>query len=417
MRLLKQLQQAYFCLGMFLIPAPFFLLFGAAAGLGGRFLWPLLAALGMGVLILKVPGRFRLPLVVFSMGLCFCLALFFGQGSAERPWVWVCAVLSALAAALYPRFLGGILAGGGTPMLWTFGLLTAGAVWFLGAVMPLPEAARMMEQFTWIYAVYLGFALTLGSLKDAAGPGRFSSAPMLLKNLGAALGWTGLFLLLTHLPAAARILKTILQACRNGLIWVFSALARLFPGEGLGGGPAGGGGMMPLPEESQPTSPVWLFLEKILKIVCAALIALVLLGLIYLLGKALLRGAKALSARLRAYMNAVSAGYDDQVESLLDWGEIRRSMTQRREKKKKTQEERVPWERLSPRQQVRRSYQAYLRRHPDIPDSRTARQALADPRQADIYEAARYSTHDITPQQAQDFRKLREESSSRRMDQ
>ena len=175
--------------------------------------------------------------------------------------------------------------------------------------------------------------------------------------------------------------------------------------------------MMPLPEESQPTSPVWLFLEKILKIVCAVLIALVLLGLIYLLGKALLRGVKALSARLRAYMNAVSAGYNDQVESLLDWGEIRRSVQQRREKKKKTQEERIPWERLSPRQQVRRSYQAYLRRHPDIPDSRTARQALADPRQADIYEVARYSTHDITPQQAQDFRKLREESSSRRMDQ
>ena len=79
MRLLKRLQQAYFCLGMFLIPAPFFLLFGAAAGVGGRFLWPLLAALGMGVLILKVLGRFRLPLVVFSMGLCFCMALFFGR--------------------------------------------------------------------------------------------------------------------------------------------------------------------------------------------------------------------------------------------------------------------------------------------------------------------------------------------------
>ena len=400
MRLISRIQRVYFCLGLFLIPAPVFLLAGAAMGTGAAALVPLLAALLLSAGILRLKNRFRLPAVALSVVLCFFLALLTGKGAETGVQVYAAAALAALAAAIYPRFLGGILAGGSSPVLWYSGLVTAGVCWAAGRLMGLPQAGGMMSLFTWVYAVYLVFALMLESLREAAGAGRTPSGPMLLKNAGAALVWTGLFLLLTHLPAAARALRALWNAVRDGAAWLFSLLGGLFPdGQSAGGGGGGGGMMFPAVEE-QPPSPLWLFLEKVFRVVCVILLALAAAGLLYLLGKALLRMFRALAARFRAYMNAVNTGYDDQVESLLDWGEIRRGIRQRRQREKKTRPERVRWDRLTPRQQVRRSYQAYLRRHPEIPDSRTARQALPDSSHADIYDAARYSSRDITPQEA-----------------
>ena len=140
--------------------------------------------------------------------------------------------------------------------------------------------------------------------------------------------------------------------------------------------------------------------EKILGIVCLILAAAALLALLRLLVRALARCFRSLAARFRAWMNAVNADYDDHVESLLDWGEIRRDLALRRQERQRKRPEKVRWDQLSPRRQVRRSYQVYLTRHPEIPESSTARQTLADPRQADIYEAARYSSREITPEEA-----------------
>ena len=54
MHLLNRLQQVYFCLGLFLIPAPVFLLAGAAGGTGAVLLLPLLAALALSFGLLKL---------------------------------------------------------------------------------------------------------------------------------------------------------------------------------------------------------------------------------------------------------------------------------------------------------------------------------------------------------------------------
>jgi hypothetical protein len=107
-------------------------------------------------------------------------------------------------------------------------------------------------------------------------------------------------------------------------------------------------------------------------------------------------------------MDAVGESYEDQVESLLDWGEVKRAIHERRGTRRQVREERIPWDRLAPREQVRRSYRDYLSRHPEIGPQRTARQTLADPRQADIYEAARYSSREITPEEAQSVRSIGE---------
>ena len=132
---------------------------------------------------------------------------------------------------------------------------------------------------------------------------------------------------------------------------------------------------------------------------------LALLVLLVLLG---VRGMKKLLRILREWTGAVTDAHDDTVESLLDWGEVKRGIERRRAERRQVRKDRVPWERLTPREQVRRSYRSFLMRHPDIAPQRTARQALREGRQADIYEAARYSSREITPEEAQSVRSIGE---------
>ena len=98
------------------------------------------------------------------------------------------------------------------------------------------------------------------------------------------------------------------------------------------------------------------------------------------------------------------------MESLVDWGDVKAALRERQQKAKIRREERVPWERLTPRQRVRRSYQIFLRRHPDVPDYRTARQALARQKElAAIYEEARYSSAEISETAAESTRALQKQ--------
>ena len=128
--------------------------------------------------------------------------------------------------------------------------------------------------------------------------------------------------------------------------------------------------------------------------------------LLWLAGKAFLRAMRFLAAKLRAYMDAVNENYEDHVESLLDWGEVKRGIERRRAERRQVRKDRVPWERLTPREQVRRSYRGFLMRHPAIAPQCTARQSLRAGRQADIYEAARYSSREITPEEAREMKSL-----------
>ena len=406
MRPFSLLQRGYICLGLFLVPAPVFLLAGAASGTGPAAVLPLLAALLSTLVILRLKRGFRLPCILLSMALCLFLSLWLGRHSDAVAWVWFSAFLAALTAAIYPRFLSGILDGGSSPIFWYSGLGIIGTVWMAGTLMSLRSAVEMMHRFIWIYSVFMIYALTLESLKEGAGTGRSPSGPMLRKNLAISTVWTALFLLLTHLPAVSQALQNIWRVFTSAVAWLFSQLSRLFPVERGSGGYGGGGGSMSLGEEIQPPSPFWQLMERIFKVACVILIVLALILLLRAAGKAFLRGLRRLAARFRAYMNAVNASYEDHVESLLDWGEIRRGINRRRQQRQRNHAERIRWDQLSPRQQVRRTYQLFLKRHPEIPSSRTARQALQDPRKADIYDAARYSTREIMPEEAASIREI-----------
>ena len=390
-------------LGLLLLPAPVFLLVGTAAGIGWKLLLPQSLALLLGLGLRRLPKKLRFPAVLLSMALCAAAALWLlraGQGMTT--WAWTGAVLMALAAAIYPRQLAVMSGEGAFSGLWYTGLALNGAAWLLSALLELPDTAPLLGAHALLYGVYLAFALSFGSLREGVGQGRAPSRGMILKNMLAALVWALLFLLLTHLPQVAQAIRAALDALRRAIVWLIEWISRLrsAPVSGMGGGQPDLGALV-----GEAAEPSWFVqaLETVLRVAAAVLLLAAGFLLLRQLFRALRRGLKSLMAKLKAYMDTVSESYEDQVESLLDWGEVKRGLRVRRERRRLEREERIPWERLSPREQVRRSYRLYLQRHPEIPAQKTARQTLPG-RQADIYEAARYSSREITPEEAREAR-------------
>ncbi len=397
-----------YAIGLFLLPAPLFLLAGSACGVGWTLLLPLMAALVLGLLAGRLRPRFRLPCTMLGVVGCMALSFLLTRDAWDWGWKWAGAVLSGLAALRYPRDARRMLEGAATSSLWLIGLAVIVFVRFAGALNPLPEAGAMMDRFIWIYCIFLIFALNLDSLTQGIGLEKAPSRTMLFKNAAVSMGWAGLFLLVTHIPQVTQAFRACMNAAVRAFVWLTDLLTSLFstPADGVRSG--GNSGFFGLVGETQEPSWLMVALEKVLHVITAILFAAAVFLLLRLICRALVNAWKKLKKYLRAYMDAVSENYEDQVESLLDWGEVKREIRERRQKRQQSREERIPWERLDPRQQVRRSYRDFLIRHPDIPPQSTARRSLSDPRQAEVYEAARYSSREITPEEAQSVRNIRQ---------
>ena len=407
MRSTAVFRRCLYGLGLFLLPMPIFLLAGGAAGIGTALLLPLAAALLLGTVIRRLPVRFRLLCTGLSVAVCFVLAAYLGRNAEQSAWRWAGAAFSALAAALYARYVGPVLRGDGNTGLWYAGLALDAVCWLISAVMVLREVGTQLRLYTWVYCVFLIFALTLSWLEVGVGSGSDPSRAMVGKNMLAALVWSGLFLLLTHIPQIMNALRTGVNALKRAVIWLIGMLGQLLPSGTMGNGGSGGGSYGMLAGDTQEPSWWMVVLEKIFIVISLLLAAAALILFLRLVRKALLKALRILAARIREYMNAVNESYEDQVESLLDWGEVKRGFETRLDKQRQKRADRVPWDRLSPRDQVRRSYRVFLTRHPEVPDGNTARQTLSDPQQTDIYEAARYSSREITEEEARSVREFK----------
>lgn len=212
-------------------------------------------------------------------------------------------------------------------------------------------------------------------------------------------------MLLSLLVAAFNWLKeqtTRLFSFIASTLWaVFAAIARFFGGDqGSGGGMTGGDEAMDLSalSEGQEPSLFW----EIMTYVAYAVAAVLVVVLLYVAVRKLAVLFKKLWEQLGAWMgrvgHAVGEDYRDEQESLLDWGDVRRDMSEQvkkrlgmlfaREKK---------WEQMDAREQARYLVRTLYRRRRQPADDRTLREVLpdlnaADPQTlAEVYEAARYA--------------------------
>ena len=384
MRKRTLLQRGFSTLGMALWAAPAFALTGALP------LLPLGVLPAFGVSFL--PKKARMAGVAGAVALSALCGYLYGAG----PWAYGIAALCALTCAGHAL----LLSRPGNIGFWLAGIPLYLGARFLAALYLLPGTPALRALASGYFA-YLIVRLSLHSLLQGMGRGSRPSRQMTLRNLGAAGLLGAALLFFSHLPQVAAFLRLLWRGIQRALAWLSHLLRLPEMGGGMGGPD---GGALEFVQEQPAASPFWLLLEKIFKIIAIGLAVAAALYALWTLLRLLARALKKLLRWLRAYAGAVSEGYEDTVESLVDWGEVRRALRLRPRREKSPED--LPWERLTPRQRVRRGMRDYLRRHPEAEKSATARQLL-DAKKAALYEAARYSDQEITAEDAESMRELK----------
>ncbi len=178
----------------------------------------------------------------------------------------------------------------------------------------------------------------------------------------------------------------------------------------------GGGGNMADMFGAGEASQVWIFLEKIMFVIVGAAIAVV----IWLFGRRIWRIAydltRRLIARLKRLTAAVSEDYQDEQESLFDWGETTKELGEGvRERLSRLLKREKRYEQLDVRERMRYIVRTLYRRseHPQGLKSLTVHEAMrviktgeAQPQElAQLYDQARYAQQEMDRETVDRLRK------------
>ena len=369
-----------------LLPVPALALAGAAGLLPARrrtiglLLAVLIAAAGCALLFL--PAR---PLAMLLFLPCLLLMLLF---------------LPAMARPMHQE--------------WSASQLGIGVLVYIAAqfIKILPLFTGVAAALTWGFVVYLIACLFAFNRLVVMGTGSSAAKPLLRKNRRLLAAVCLLALLLANLNAVAAAIRAAVQWIITAVMRVLEWAAALFITEQTAGD-SGGASLGGLAEASEPS-----LFAQIMKIAMTVIGALIVAVLLWFLLKRLMRVLKSafhtIIERLQAYRQKISADYDDQSESLLDWEEMKETAAVRINRLKRRYLP-TPWEKLSPAQRVRRVYALLLRRQKEPDPARTARETLSSgilnlqpddaAALAALYDRARYSAHPISAQDADELRR------------
>ena len=399
---------------LWLAALPVFLL--AAAVLAPGALWPAALLPGAALLLTGgaalLPARRRVPALLLSILAIAagCAALFLPGNPAAMLLLLPCVLSMLLFMPAMARPAHGE---------WTLS--------FLGLGIGLHIVAQIVKGFTvftaaapavtWAFAAYLLACLFSfnRTVLMGTGAGAAAAKPMLSFNRGLLAVFCLLSLLLANIRPVGTAIRTAIRwsitAIAMAVYWITSLLA---PGGKQGTETAGSPGFMPGIEEAAEPS----LFSQILQYVLMGIALLALIVLLYFAGKHLYRllkkALRIAGERLRLYRKKITADYQDQSESLLNWGEIRKAAG-KRVIRFKNRYLPTAWEKLSPAQRVRRVYTLLTRRQPNPDPALTAKETLAGPvlklspadaaALAALYDKARYSDHPIADAEADALRK------------
>lgn len=370
-----------------------------AATLARWAIWPV-ACIAVAVLAGMLPGRRR------WIGGLVGLVLLAGAG-----WLWypreagyllpICCVLLywyVLRAAPMPPFAEWhssllILGLGLHPIC-----MVAGRLIQMENVLPIQRALFMV--FLPVYFLLVNHLSVLGgaSARDgSAPPWRIRAA-----NLRLAIGFSVVVLIVANIGVIRDAFYALGRWIAAAVAWLMDLLTPA-PAELTGAMPeAGSQEMMVLPPAE--TSVIWVILEKIATVVAIVAVAVFAFVLLRKLVQVLRKAARALYARIREAARQLGGDVQERTESILDWDEMRGAARERMARLRKRLTPPPRWQDLDNRARVRYTYAAWLRRHGQVKPAITAREALGPLEEgasmADIYERARYSSLEITEDEA-----------------
>ena len=139
----------------------------------------------------------------------------------------------------------------------------------------------------------------------------------------------------------------------------------------------------------------------ILNLITWAVILVLVAYLLYRIAKLLVRLLRLLVRRFQQYLSAFDTTYVDTYEDLPDDRTTRKGFLRRRGRRVLPLSD-------TPRDRIRFIYLKKLLRHPEWSASETAKDHLSAPA-AELYEKARYSTHEITDADSARFSSLAEQ--------
>ncbi|NLB38351.1 MAG: DUF4129 domain-containing protein [Clostridiales bacterium] len=369
------------------------------------------AAALLGALTMLVKGKWRIP---WALAAAVGLALAF-------PLAMIPGHLVTLGLMLYatprvpgeewpqPHWLGALVLGL-VVQIWAF-FQTQGDV--AGAT----ETARWLKI---AFAVFVGFFvinLNRVSLMDGITRHTREKPPrtVRVRNLWLSLLSLALLYIAASWQTLAAWVSRALSAAARFVGAVLAWISQWFRLADVREGGAGGGGgeMGALPPGE--SAPFWDILEVIARAVTIAALVVLILYLLYRAGKRFRWVLAWIRNKLRSTASALGENYVSRTESIFNWEEVADSAAQRLRRMRMFRKRQPRWDELDNRQRVRRGYKTLLEKHPDVPPSVTARQALtrhvviakdADGEAlADAYDAARYSDQPVSPEQAEAMRK------------
>lgn len=352
------------------------------------------------------PGKLRIP-----MGM-LCAAGMLLAGAALLPFEKL--LPTVLIPILYALLLlGGLQIGGWEPGRELHPLV--GAICLVGHMVaqflvnvdrqnraePIYAEVSMPLMIAFlIFGALAMLALNRTSLNNAVN-GR-SSVPkaMRWKNRFLTIGLMLIVLLVASIPAVIRAMTKAWEWIKQILLQIILFLLSMFPQQSTeGGGQGGGMDLSALAGETREES----LLSKIITMVLLALAILILAALVVLAVRVVYRKLKELLKilwqRMNAYMASSSEDYVDEIADTRDDAEHERLL---RRRKKKLLKKRVDESMLNPQQRIRYRYLQMWLKHPEWTPERTVRENLRGDA-AQLYERARYSSHEITERDADAF--------------
>ncbi len=205
-------------------------------------------------------------------------------------------------------------------------------------------------------------------------------------------------LVIACIPQISQFLHSMYRTLRDLLISLVLFLSSLFAGnETVHDGAIQAGSFFPAAESAAEAAPNPI-VELILNLITWTVIAALTAYLLFRIAKLLVRFLRFLVRRFQQYISAFDTTYVDTYEDLPLSDSVRKGFLRRRK--------RIPQSfSTSPRDRIRFFYLKMLLRHPEWSVSETAKDHLDQPA-AELYEKARYSTHDISDEDAVRFSSL-----------
>lgn len=224
------------------------------------------------------------------------------------------------------------------------------------------------------------------------------------RNALLTLGFLALVLLVAMIPGITRVVGVLWGAVKGlaglllGLLLALIPEPKQVPASQPSAIPAQP--LQALPAQAVEPGEASLLLERVIGVVMMAILAFLAALAIRMIYRAVKRLVRYLLDKLNGLASAATEDYVDEVTDTRDDADAgaRRTLWDRLRR-------RLDWgddRRLPPRERIRRRYQRLQWQHPAWYASRTARENIPGGA-AELYERARYSSHDIPEEDARSF--------------